>query len=1734
MTMLRWGRRTLLFLVGLAGSGSAGGGEGGARSTNYLEQVAVPNIRAQLDTFMRFPFETISFSLPMADMGFLDLDSGEEVREWLYNQIVATGQAAAHGAMGGNITMLYVGKEDGVFVGFHTGNLVYRSRSASAASFSWAPFTMDSAPSSVEGVPRIAAVSCGGPAAASGWTEAERAGCRRLVSRPPSSHPAAQACCSSNIRGHYSFSREQARRRLPIASLALTHYDIYDARVRPWYVQAKERWLRSREPTGWSSVYTCRSLVSGQAGRRCITATGSTVGADGQLRAVFGADYNLEQLSELLAQGVRAVRGSWVYVVERGTDPARRGRLLATSTADPVYSAATDSGVQSVAQSARRLEALGWPEAASLNDTKTSPGRGGGAVGWECHAETYRGTHGLDWLLVTGQDMNCTANQVWSFGLCRTCEVGKSPSGEGQCAKCPSPHEVPRVDGLCASCPGGFEVDAQQTRCRRCTEGKVSSADSECHHCPARYQPNGARTTCTCAPGYYNATQGQLFCHEMDWSEKHEETAPSLREECLLCPPCADCSGPAAPWLKDGWRAVPSGGAPTTAVKRRGARQDAFHCAIRDACPRQVQLASDPSRNVANGTPQGQQVCAEGHGGTLCGTCMPGYHMSALRCNQCDSTLWHRILHRLGFVAVVLLLFWILKHWQLISRCVRHTEGGTEQGGALTTTFSNPVAGSPSLTSMRDLTSQLTARASEKLISLQDFDASAMKDFANVVLRASFTPVRTLITYWQVVAQIGRVLHVDMPGSMSGLVDVVRPMLSVWDVLFSMECAGLGGFTYKWISRCVGLPLLAMTFVALIYLWESRRGEHGGKRVRMKSRILFAIFFVYPTICNVAFAAFNCRDISAESSILVDDDRLFCQTARVRVLQTASGAVVVIFAFGVPIGAAIVLVSKAWEFERDSQDPKAKELADRVGRALGVDSSSARFVIQDLTKSQDVSFLLNSYKPHYHYWEVLDMLRKLTLVGLVLFVGRGSTAQVALAITFSFLFFAWHVATWPFKVDSDNRLRTATEIHIFFCFTVCLVLKTELAGEQVGKDFYGWLLFVSFIVLVPFAFVVTVLAKIALARSLVENERSSHKTDGAQAVLQSSALGAGPANSELPDAVTAASGSHSAFGRLSGAFRALVGVSDGTATGGHGGAIGTQRMRERLAFQRVVHDMATQEDPPLLMRLFEKIQTDIENDEQTRELSDAEKQSLVWVREDLGHAEDSSDLQAIKAAAETLDLQFKQEDDVHVKVRRIRKELVQLGHSYENQDGVFLSHYQVYGPDVMELKSELERTCPALRGKIWYDKDRDPSPEEMRLGVKNSRVFLLYLTEGVLERWFCRKEIRWALLYEKTVVLLWKQEGKGAVHSFANFFTDCGKTVNDDDGAGLTEILNTAAVPYYLIGSFHAASMSELLRKLGHSCEVAGASPMQYEFVEAEPGEVMEAAEDDFSATGPTVLLGFCAANGAPQMGYIARELLTLAPSICRVMELKGDARQTRLRSQSSATSSTSSSDLRSSYRLSRMSSLDAEPAPLSTLPLSGAVLLVYLTEGLFDDDVFVQSLAVLLQRRQLESDGSSRGEGGEASLPIIWIAETDMRHGWSQHASERPNDNWRDALECMKQHPKVQHLCSSELLPADVFEGALVPFYKDKCFRDVSLREILREMGAFPVAGASGSASDGAALVRMQTPRARARAASQASAAVSHAPQPEPEHTAAGVLAQCDVGRYAEALETDPDSDVL
>ena len=142
------------------------------------------------------------------------------------------------------------------------------------------------------------------------------------------------------------------------------------------------------------------------------------------------------------------------------------------------------------------------------------------------------------------------------------------------------------------------------------------------------------------------------------------------------------------------------------------------------------------------------------------------------------------------------------------------------------------------------------------------------------------------------------------------------------------------------------------------------------------------------------------------------------------------------------------------------------------------------------------------------------MFRKLALVGLVLVVGRGTVAQLSVAIILSFGFFALHLQTWPYKVKQDNLFRksriisclplctmsldvvvlagvddesigAATELHVFIAILSALAMKYDLELETVQEGAYDWVLLFSFVVLVPVAFFATIYTKVSFVMHIL-------------------------------------------------------------------------------------------------------------------------------------------------------------------------------------------------------------------------------------------------------------------------------------------------------------------------------------------------------------------------------------------------------------------------------------------------------------------------------------------------------------------------------------------------------------------------------------------------------------------------------------------------------------------------
>jgi hypothetical protein len=133
----------------------------------------------------------------------------------------------------------------------------------------------------------------------------------------------------------------------------------------------------------------------------------------------------------------------------------------------------------------------------------------------------------------------------------------------------------------------------------------------------------------------------------------------------------------------------------------------------------------------------------------------------------------------------------------------------------------------------------------------------------------------------------------------------------------------------------------------------------------------------------------------------------------------------------------------------------------------------------------------------------------------------------------------------------------------------------------------------------------------------------------------------------------------------------------------------------------------------------------------------------------------------------------------------------------------FLSHKQLNGADLAQaIKLQLEIVNPNL--KIFLDTDDLEKIHKLDDNVKNSKNFILLITDGVLERPWVQFEIRAALKCNKNIILV--HDERNCPFPSGNYL----KSIPED----VTAVLSVKSIPYYREKVFRAISIQQIFSKM--------------------------------------------------------------------------------------------------------------------------------------------------------------------------------------------------------------------------------------------------------------------------------------------------------------------------------
>jgi len=98
-----------------------------------------------------------------------------------------------------------------------------------------------------------------------------------------------------------------------------------------------------------------------------------------------------------------------------------------------------------------------------------------------------------------------------------------------------------------------------------------------------------------------------------------------------------------------------------------------------------------------------------------------------------------------------------------------------------------------------------------------------------------------------------------------------------------------------------------------------------------------------------------------------------------------------------------------------------------------------------------VTALVLDYKPEYWWWEVVELLRKLTITSIIVFIEPGEPIQLVAACLIALASIVVYVRANPLEAPDDNFL---LQVCLFQVFLVCfcgLLIKTKVASPGTGS-----------------------------------------------------------------------------------------------------------------------------------------------------------------------------------------------------------------------------------------------------------------------------------------------------------------------------------------------------------------------------------------------------------------------------------------------------------------------------------------------------------------------------------------------------------------------------------------------------------------------------------------------------------------------------------------------------------
>ncbi|RQM22500.1 hypothetical protein B5M09_000922 [Aphanomyces astaci] len=308
--------------------------------------------------------------------------------------------------------------------------------------------------------------------------------------------------------------------------------------------------------------------------------------------------------------------------------------------------------------------------------------------------------------------------------------------------------------------------------------------------------------------------------------------------------------------------------------------------------------------------------------------------------------------------------------------------------------------------------------------------------------------------------------------------------------------------------------LLDRTLRANLRVWQARtklRMNYHSYKNKCFKLFMWLLLILYPNVCQYILNIFNCQEIGNKYYMVVDRS-LVCYDAQWGFYSLFGFVGLGAWVAGVPLFFYIVInrVRTANIRERMIilKNPRYRYLRHKWTRNMrAYFATRGRYIkehefydvendllyeymcylnMTDSVNRLRVGFIYQNYVPEFWWFEVLELLRKLFMNGLVIFVHNNPVLKAVLSITWSILLMSGILYYRPYVAWSNNLVSSMTQFQLILTLWVGLVL---VLNAQTGLNLLNQQQIVNIMLILNFmAVVATGYIMLDEARSLSKQQ----------------------------------------------------------------------------------------------------------------------------------------------------------------------------------------------------------------------------------------------------------------------------------------------------------------------------------------------------------------------------------------------------------------------------------------------------------------------------------------------------------------------------------------------------------------------------------------------------------------------------------------------------------------------